>query len=129
MVSIKLSVTIELQGGTMMTSQECDKNPQENYKRNFMLLDVKHYDKKTRKSFFRREPLIFNTRKCVPAHQCINICEEAYEHMISQSCPEWYFMGINKWKKLSPEERLELHMENLCKALNGKSYTYVVFGD
>lgn len=128
MSTIKLSVTVELQGSTMMTPQVCGENP-ENYDVNRVFLSVKHYDKKTRKSFYRTEPLFFETRKCIPAHQSINMSEEAYEYMISQACPEWYPLGISKWKKLSPEERLELHLERTCKALNGKSYTYVIFGD
>ena len=128
MSTAKLSVTIELQGSTMMTPQECGENP-ENYNSNKVLLSVKHYDKKTKKSFYKIEPLLFKTRKCIPAHQSINMNDEAYEYMTSQSCPEWYPLGISKWKKLSPQERLELHLERTCKALNGKSYTYIVFGD
>lgn len=128
MTTIKLSVTIELQGNTMMSPQECGKNP-ENYNWNKLLLSVKHYDKKTKKSFYKTEPLHFQTRKCIPAHQSINMSQEAYDYMTSQSCPDWYPLGINKWKKLSPTERLELHLERTCKALRGTSYTYVVFGD
>lgn len=128
MVTIKLSVTIELQGSKMMTPQECGENPK-NYDDNKLLLSVKHFDKKTKKFYYRTEPLNFKTRKSVPAQQSINMSDEAYEYMTSQACPEWYPFGINKWKKLSATERLELHLDRVCKGLNGKSYTYVVFGD
>jgi hypothetical protein len=112
----------------MMTPQVCGENP-ENYDSHKVLLSVKHYDKKTKKSFYKIEPLSFRTRKCIPAYQSIKMNEEAYDYMTSIACPEWYPLGISKWKKLSPQERLELHLERTCKALNGKSYTYIVFGD
>lgn len=129
MVSIKLSVTIELPGSTMMTSQVCDENPTENYRRHRILLNVKHFDKKTKKSFYRIEPLEFKTRKCIPAKQSINMSNEAYEYMTSAACPEWYPFGIGKWKRLSPIERLEQHLDRICKSFKGISYTYVIFGE
>ncbi len=128
MVSIKMSVTIELLGSKMMTPQECGENP-ENYDNNKLLLSVKNFDKKTKKFFYKTEPLTFKTRKSIPANQSINMSDEAYEYMTSQACPEWYSFGISKWKKLSATERLELHLDRVCKGLGGKSYTYVVFGD
>lgn len=128
MSNIKLSVTIELPGSTMMSPQECGENP-ENYNRVRILLSVKHWDKKTKKAFYKVEPLEFKTRKCVPAQQSINMTDEAYEYMTSQACPEWYYLGVGKWKKLSKIERLEQHLERTCKALKGISYTYVVFGE
>ena len=132
MSTIKLSVTIELPGSQMVTSQECDQNPKKKLDYcdfNKILLNIKHYDKKTKKSFYRIEPLYFYTRKCIPAHQSINMTEEAFTYMTSTMCPEWYPFGLSKWKKLTPTERLELHLDRTCKALRGTSYTYTVFGD
>lgn len=130
MADAKLSVTIELQGSTMMTPQECGENP-DNYDRNFMLLSIKTYDKKTKKFFYRKEPLEFKTRKCKPATQVLKISQEAYEYMTSTACPEWFINqgGIHKWRHLTPEQRLEMHLDRTCKAVGGKSYTYVIFGD
>ena len=130
MADAKLSLTIELQGNTMMSPQECGENP-DNYDRNFMLLPVKTYDKKTKKFFYRKEPLEFKTRKCKPATQVIKMSQEAYDYMTSIACPEWFIHqgGIHKWKQLSPEQRLELHLERICKAMGGKSYSYSIFGD
>lgn len=131
MTTIKLSVTIVLPGSTMMTSQECEQNPKDNYVSHKMMLSIKHFDKKTKKAFYKREPLEFKTRKCIPAQQVLKMSEEAYDYMISSSCPDWYLMrgGISKWKKLSPKERLELHLDRTCKSLGGISYTYAIFGD
>ena len=130
MADVKLSVTIELPGSTMMTPQECGENP-ENYDRNWMLLSVKTFDNKTKKYFYRKEPLEFKTRKCKPATQVIKMSQEAYEYMTSTMCPEWFVYqgGIHKWKQFTPEQRLELHLERLRKAVGGRAYTYVVFGD
>lgn len=130
MADAKLSLTIELQGSTMMSPQECGENP-DNYDRNWMLLSVKSYDKKTKKFFYRKEPLEFKTRKCKPATQVIKMSQEAYDYMTSIVCPEWFINqgGIHKWRRLSPEQRLEMHLERTCKALGGKAYSYVIFGD
>jgi hypothetical protein len=129
MNAIKLSVTIVLPGSTMMTSQECDENPQENYKKNCILLSVKRYDNKTKKSYYVTERLDFKTRKCIPAQQVIRMTDEAYDYMTSSACPEWYAFAINKWRKMSKIERLEEHLDRLCKSLGGLSYTYVIFKD
>lgn len=130
MSNVKMSVTIMLPGGTMMAPQECGENPK-NYDRNVITLSVKHFDKKTKKSFFRNEPLEFKTRKCNPVPQVINMSEEAYEYMTSAMCPEWFIPmgGISKWKKLSANERLDFHLERTCQAMGGISFDYVVFED
>lgn len=128
MDNVKLSVTIELPGSTMMTSQECDKNPN-NYEDNKLILSVKCFDKKTKKTFYKKEPLVFKTRKCISAKQVINMNDDAYNYMTSTACPEWYQFGISKWKKLSATERLELHLSRTCESFGGTSYTYLVLGD
>lgn len=130
MSNVKMSVTIELPGSTMMTPQECGENPK-NYKKQVQVLSIKAYDAKAKKSSFKKEKIEYRTRKCIPAYQSINMTEEAYEYMISSLCPEWYapMGGINKWKKLPIKERLQLHLDRTCKSLGGISYTYVVFGE
>ena len=131
MSDIKLSVTIVLPGSTMMTSQECDKNPKESYKDNCITLSVKKYDNKTRKNYFKSEPLRFKTRKCKDASQVIRMTTEAYEYMTSQMFPDWWpSMGHpSQWKRMSKEKRLELHLDRLCEHLGGTSYTYAVYND
>ena len=132
MSDIKLSVTITLPGSVMMSSQECEKNPKENYDRNFITLSVKRIDPKTKKEFFRNEPLEYKTRKCKTAQQVIKMCDEAYEYMTSPVCPEWFnssYGGPSRWKKLMKEDRLEYHLDRLCKSFGGTSYTYAVYTD
>jgi hypothetical protein len=129
MDNVKLSVTIELQGNTMMSSQVCDENPKENYNYETIQIPVKKYDKKKRKTYFTRAVYNIATRKCISAKQVMHLSEESYEYFISQEVPEWFTQGINQWKKLSNKERLELNLDRLCKGLGGFSYTYVVFND
>lgn len=123
-----MSVTIELPGRTMMTPQECGENPK-NYDAHSVVTSAKCFDKKTNKSFYKKETIHFRTRKCIPAYQSINMSSEAYDYMTSASCPGWFNKGVGQWKRMSSIHRLEEHLERLCKGLNGKSYTYVVFDD
>ena len=131
MADVKLSVTILLPGSKIVTSQECEENPLKYCDRNSLILSVKHWDPKAKCSFYKKEPLVFYTKKREPAQQVIKMSPDAYEYMISSACPEWFIPqgGISKWKKMSIEQRLEAHLERTCKALRGISYTYVVFND
>ena len=131
MSNVKLSVTIVLPGRTMMTSQECEKNPKVNYRRHVIMLPVKRFDDKSKKAFTKNEPLEFHTRKCQKAKQVIRMSDEAYEYMTSVTCPEWFFPigGPNQWKKLSNIQRLEYHLDRVCASLGGISYTYDIYKD
>lgn len=131
MDDIKLSVTVVLPGNTMMTSQECEQNPQENYTTNFTPLFVKRLDRKTKKPYFKKEILEFKTRKCKDAQQVLRMNSDAYDNMVSTNCPDWYIPkgGISKWKKLSKEQKLLEHLTRICESFGGKSFTYNVFSD
>lgn len=131
MSNLKLSVTIVLPGSTMMTSQVCDENPEKNYNKHFMLLDVKKIDRKTKRPYYVKEPINFQTRKCVEAKQVINMYDEAYNYMTSTTCPSWYNPHQNNksWKGLSKKQRLEEHLDRVCKSMGGIYFSYVVFED
>jgi len=126
---IKVSVTITIPGRVMMTSQECDENPQKNYDSNTVSFLTYVKDKKTKKKIAKKETLYFLTRKSHPAFQTLNICEESYDYMISNSCPEWFTGGTMKWKKLSATEKLEAHLQRTCEHLGGLDFNYIVFED
>lgn len=131
MSNLKLNVTIVLPGSTMMTSQECDKNPEKNYTTHTMMVQVKKLDKKTKKPYYVKEPINYQTRKCVEAKQVINMYDEAYNYMTSSVAPSWYNPGYGNrtWKGLSKRQRLEEHLYMICKSLGGTSFSYVVFDD
>ena len=57
----------------------------------------------------------------------IKLTYDAYEYMTSTEQPEWYYK--KDWKRLKPEVRLELHLQRICEANNGKSFTYNILED
>lgn len=70
------------------------------------------------------------------AKQKITLCKEAYEYMTSPSdIPEWYSPykpfkeRARLWRKLSEEERLNLHLSRTCLHFGGKSFTYQIVED
>lgn len=59
----------------------------------------------------------------------ISLTREAYEYMISDEAPSFAKTKFIKWKKLKPEERLELHMKRISDSYKGKSYKYSILED
>ena len=49
--------------------------------------------------------------------------------MVSEESPAWARAKFLKWKKLKPEERLELHMKRISDSYKGKSYKYSILED
>lgn len=63
----------------------------------------------------------------VPCKKSIKLSYDAYEYMTSKESPEWYFK--KDWPRLSAINRLELHLQRICDANNGKSFTYSILED
>lgn len=144
MSEIKLSLSIELQGSTMFSKEECLKTTHKViekktkagkiYKKTIKV-KVEDWDKMekhsmrvTDKGGINPEIITFHTRKCKPAVQSLNMSKEAYECMIDKdSCPSWSKPG--KWAAMSKKERLEAHLQRTVEYLGGTSYTYQVFED
>ena len=63
----------------------------------------------------------------VPCKKSIKLSYDAYEYMTSKESPEWYFK--KDWPRLSATNRLELHLQRICDANNGKSFTYSILED
>lgn len=140
MSEIKLSLSIELQGRTMFSKEECLKTTQEtittkNGRKRTVTKVVEDWDKMERPTMriedvkgSNPEIITFHTRKCKPATQSLNISKEAYEYMIGKdSCPSW--SKPSKWAAMSEKERLEAHLQRTVEHLGGISYTYQVFED
>ena len=106
MSEIKLSLSIELQGSTMLSKEECLKTTHKViekktkagkvYKKTIKV-KVEDWDKMekcsmkvTNRDDTNPEIITFYTRKCKPATQSLNMSKEAYEYMIDKdSCPSW----------------------------------------
>lgn len=144
MNEIKLSLSIELQGSTMFSKEECLKTTHKVieketkagkiYKKTIEVkvedwdMMEKHFMRVANTNGTKPEIITFHTRKCKPASQSLNISKEAYEYMIDKnSCPSW--SKPSKWAAMSEKERLEAHLQRTAEYLGGISYTYQVFED
>lgn len=144
MNEIKLNLSIELLGSTMLSKEECLKTTRKViekktkagkiYKKTIEV-KVEDWDKMEKHSMrvaningTNPEIITFHTRKCKPATQSLNMSKEAYEYMINEdSCPSW--SKPSKWAAMSEKERLEAHLQRTVEYLGGISYTYQVFED
>ena len=123
--SPKISLTIELEGSTLVRKSEpeiikCiltkrDLEPNKKWKGKDGLKIV-------RNTRFKHYSLIAK-----PASQHINISVEAYRYMTSNECPYWAKPKI--WAMMSETQRLEAHLQKTCEHVGGKSFTYEVLGD
>lgn len=118
-----MSVSITLQGGVMLTQAEAEQLEKNKVGTGYDLTRVKVKNKKG-----NAEVLNVRTREFRTATQTISICKEAYEYMTSKdSCPPSIKQFV--WTKMKPVQRLEAHLDLICKHLRGISYTYKVFDD
>ena len=123
MSEIKVSVSITLQGGVMLTQAEAEQLEKNKVGTGYDLTKIKVKGKKGNSDIIN-----MRTRKSRTVTQTISICKEAYEYMTSKdSCPPSIKQFV--WTKMKPVQRLEAHLDLICKHLRGISYTYKVFDD
>ena len=140
--SIKVNLSIVLQGSNMLSEQECseklvewkyNKRTKKNEKVVILAYDM---DKVTPNRLFldykdesgrHKEPIYFLTRNSIPCKKTINISKEAYDYMVSSECPEWTRIG--EWKQLSRIKRLTQHMQRICENEGGISFEFQIFED
>lgn len=123
MSEIKISVSITLPGGVMLTQAEAKQLEKEKTGTGFDITRLKVEDKKGNK-----DVLSIKTRKYKSCSQSINMSKEAYDYMTSKdSCLPNIKSYV--WAKMNKTQRLEAHLDLVCKALKGTSYTYKVFDD
>lgn len=123
MSEIKISVSVTLPGSVMLTQDEAAHLEKEKAGLGYDMTKLKVEGKKG-----DTEILHIRTRKCKPCSQSINMSKEAYEYMTSKDgCPPSVKPYV--WAKTSKKLRLEAHLDLVCKALRGTSYTYKVFDD
>lgn len=123
MSEIKISVSITLPGGVMLTQAEAKQLEKEKAGTGFDITKLKVEDEKGNK-----DVLSIKTRKYKSCSQSINMSKEAYDYMTSKdSCLPNIKSYV--WAKMNKKQRLEAHLDLVCKALKGTSYTYKVFDD
>ena len=123
MSEIKVSVSITLQGGVMLTQAEAEQLEKNKVGTGYDLTKIKVKGKKGNADIIN-----MRTRKSRTATQTISMCKEAYEYMTSKdSCPPSIKQFV--WAKMKPIQRLEAHLNLVCTQLRGISDTYKVFDD
>ena len=141
--SIKVNLSIVLQGSTMLSEQECSKQlikyvyNKHTKKKEEVVTLAYDMDKVTSNRLFldyrdesgdrHKEPIHFLTRNTIPCKKSINISKEAYDYMVSSECPEWARAG--EWKQLSRIKRLTQHMQRICENEKGISFEFQIFED
>ena len=110
---IKLNLNITVPGRVMMSEQLCSENNK--YDNVKISLNVKG----------KRELLDVKVRSTISAKQSINISKEAYEYFIGKEAP--YFMKQKEWARLSKQEKLRAHLDEIVANVGGISYTYKIF--
>ena len=123
--TIKISLTIELEGSTLVRRSEPeiikfsvtkrDLEPNKKWKDKDGL-------KVVRRGIIKNYPLIAK-----PAKQHINMGIEAYKFMTSNECPSWVKPKI--WSSMNEIQRLEAHLQRTCEHVGGKSFTYKILED
>lgn len=115
---------MKVQGANMMSSQECDKNPKENYNKHKML--VSYMKKKGKFPKKVTELIVFHTRKQKVITHNINMCEEAYKFMLETPVAPY---NQKTWKKLSIHEKLKAHFDIIAYDFKAISYSYEILDD
>lgn len=137
MVELKISLSLLIPGAGMLSSQECDKNPKENYDENNMLIRVTKGKGKYQKE--GKKLLVIRTRKQKLAIQKLNICEETYKYMLSTPTSVKLSRPTKRnkdgdviervWDTMSVHERLKKHFDLIAHDFHAVSYSYEILDD
>lgn len=146
-MEIKARLSLSVPGAQMLSSQECDKNPKDNYN-----VDTVTIEFVTKKKQLHKENIIVKTRKCRLVKQSINISKEAYNYMTAADQPPterlakkvYLTKTIGKekngkskkitiestaWAQMSPMKRLNWHMSRIAESLGAVDYQFEVIDD
>ena len=132
MVEPKLSLTLVLQGSSMVSQQEAENKPEELTEEHKVLF--KSYKSKKDKS---PEVITFRTRKSIPARQVLKMSQEAYEAMLEESTSPKYNKVIAKvkgklirvWDTMSEDARIKKHCELIAHDMGAIDFSYNILDD
>ena len=136
-MEVKVSLSLLVQGAGLLTPEFCEKNPKESYNEHKMLISYTKGKGKNQKT--SKKLLVIQTRKQKLVTQNINICEEAYKHMLSTPTSAKFSKPTKKnkagdviervWDTMSVHERLKEHFDLMAHDLHAVSYSYEILGD
>lgn len=137
MIEPKISLSLLVPGAGMLSSQECDKNPQESYDVHKMF--VRYTKRKGKNQKEVKKVLTVRTRKQKTISHNINICKEAYIYMTkTPTTPKlakptkYNKQGVvieRVWDTLTLHERLKHHFDQIAHDFNAVSYSYEILDD
>ena len=127
MSEIKVRLSMEVPGTTMLSSQDCEKMSKKDAY-DYSTLTISYKEKKGKKSVIKKETLHINTRKSKPAKQCISISKEAYDYMTdAKEIPSSKL--VRTWANMSKAKRLEYHLNLIAENFGATSFSYEVLDD
>lgn len=136
MIDNKLSLTFILPGSTMMSSQECEKNPKKSYITHKIMMPHSIRGKRMKPIY---KPMFIQTRGFRNASQHINMSTEAYLYMLNTptSAKLAKVVKINPktggtiraWDLMTEHKRLCCHLDMIANDLHAISYSYEILED
>lgn len=131
MIEPKVRLSFIVPGAELLSSQECDENPKENYNEHNVV--VKYKKGKGKQTTIKTKVYKIHLRKSKTATQSINICKEAYDYMLSTPTEGKYNRltkaGKRIWETMSIKDRLKMHFDSIANDLHAISYSFEVLND
>lgn len=131
MLDIKISATILLPGSTLVAEKPISKTGKTKEQLEQLKQEYYNTHKKETVAFYcnrQRHIIEIWTRVGKPATQKINLCKEAYNHMISN---EGYTDVASKhdWARTSKKMRIRLHLMQIAESLGGTLLDFAILED
>lgn len=120
MVETKIRLSLLVPGAKMLSSQECEENPTDNYAITRIRVKVKPKGNK-------EEVLVVRTRKTELITQVICICKESYDFMLETPPSEKFSKKL--WKQYPKSKKLKEHFDLIAQDFNAVSYSYEILDD
>ena len=120
MNQVKINLIMDIPGITMISESESSPKNMEKFE-----VDLSQNPSKR----FYKTVLIRGTKK---AQKILNVSLSAYRYFTSKEMPYGFnapegYSPKSFWFKMTKKERLEWHLHNLCKSMNGKLVSYKVY--
>lgn len=123
--NIKISLTIYLEGGTLVRKSKPDFINWVTTKKD--LYPMKHFKNKEGLQVVKSGSIPHYSYEVKPATQHIDMSVEAYNYMISKECPYW--INPKEWNRMGKKAKLEAQLKRTCEYLGGNSFEYEVLED
>lgn len=123
MSEIKVSLSLELQGSTMLSEQECSRNSRKKKDcYDYFHMEVADANGKN------KEVINVAVRKSKTVKQNIKLSKEAYDYMTDKAiCPNPKLK--KEWERFTVNQRLQYHCRQIAETLRAISFSFEVLDD